>query len=237
MKGVFVMKNKTAAVLSLILAVLTALVGPALAAAPEPPATDILFDSQTEAEFNELAVISGNEAFERLKHEKYFTDEKRMSKAAFKAYENRRKEAFDIAEKNLRLPVRYIVDGNVVTRTPDFYVSKKILEAFPDEGLPMLNRLFRDPDATTRGNVVRASGNMPGPAATSILMEALADKTPLEDVQEIEGEPMRVCDMAYNQLVLRYRIKDVLRTIGTIYPIEERDYHIGILKEIISEGE
>ena len=41
---------------------------------------------------------------------------------------------------------------------------------------------------------------------------------------------MRICDVAYNQLVLRYRIKNVLRTIGPIYRPENRDYHISVLK-------
>lgn len=41
---------------------------------------------------------------------------------------------------------------------------------------------------------------------------------------------MRICDLAYNQLVLRYRLKNVLRTIGPVHRIETQDSHIEILK-------
>ncbi len=70
------------------------------------------------------------------------------------------------------------------------------------------------------------------PAAEDILIEALNDKSigSDEETGETDGEPMRVCDLAYNQLVLRNEITGVLRTLGPIHRIEVRDYHIEILK-------
>ena len=50
---------------------------------------------------------------------------------------------------------------------------------------------------------------------------------------ETVGEPLRICDVAYNQLVLRYNVKGVLRVIGTIHKIDVRNYHIEKLKALL----
>ena len=110
--------------------------------------------------------------------------------------------------------------------------AKSILEAFPDESVPALRALYRRGDALTRGNIVRSSGGIPGgDAVRDLLVGALEDKSFCEAASpESVGEPLRVCDAAYNQLVLRYRVKGMLRTIGPAHRVEIRDYHIGILK-------
>lgn len=110
--------------------------------------------------------------------------------------------------------------------------AKSILEAFPDESVPALRALYRRGDALTRGNIVRSSGGIPGgDAVRDLLVGALEDKSFCEETSpESVGEPLRVCDVAYNQLVLRYRVKGMLRTIGPAHRVEIRDYHIGILK-------
>ena len=53
-----------------------------------------------------------------------------------------------------------------------------------------------------------------------------------EKLPESVGDPLRVCDVAYNQIVLHFEIQNVLRTIGTVHRIEVRDYHIDKLKAI-----
>ena len=129
------------------------------------------------------------------------------------------------------MPEKEIVNGRRVHRADDIYLAKKFVEVFPDESGPILLDLYGRGDATTKGNVVRVSGRMAGKIARNILVTALDDKTfsGPED-PEVDGPPMRVCDLAYNQLVLRYRIRNVLRTIGPIDRIENRDYHINNLK-------
>jgi HEAT repeat protein len=118
-----------------------------------------------------------------------------------------------------------------VHRAKDLYIGKKMFEVFPGEAIPKLLKLYETGDATTRGNVIRVSGNLAGPEITALLVNALDDKTFCDpEDPEVEGLPMRICDVAYNQLVLRYRIKNVLRTIGPIYRPENRDYHIAVLK-------
>jgi hypothetical protein len=68
-----------------------------------------------------------------------------------------------------------------------------------------------------------------------LLIEALNDQTPCEpiDPDMPEAVPLRVCDKAYNQTVLRYGFRDVLRTISTMHSIEARDHHIQTLKNRI----
>jgi hypothetical protein len=65
-----------------------------------------------------------------------------------------------------------------------------------------------------------------------LLTEALHDTSICQDLSgEALGEPLRICDMAYNQLMIRYSIKDVMRTIGTGHSIEVRDHHIRVLED------
>lgn len=120
-------------------------------------------------------------------------------------------------------------------QTRDLYVAKKILQVFPEEAVNDLQDLYRMGDPITRRNVLYAAGKMAGgQAVQNMLIEALDDKSFSEESDpEMIGEPLRICDAAYNQLVLRYRIRNVLRAIGNAHRIEVRDYHIDILKDLI----
>jgi len=70
-----------------------------------------------------------------------------------------------------------------------------------------------------------------------LLIEALDDVASYGELAPDDmGEPLRVCDMAYNQLVLRYSIRNVHRTIGPGNIIETRDQLIDILKGVIQKG-
>jgi hypothetical protein len=53
-----------------------------------------------------------------------------------------------------------------------------------------------------------------------------------ETLPESLGDPLRLCDVAYNQIVLHFEIQNALRTIGTVHKIEIRDYHIDKVKGI-----
>ncbi len=99
--------------------------------------------------------------------------------------------------------------------------------------MPKLLAGYEDGDSITKCNVIRASGNVEGAPIKALLIGALNDKSSCEDRHaEMIGDSLRICDMAYNQFVLRYKTKNVLRTIGTVHRIEIRDYHISILKNI-----
>jgi hypothetical protein len=83
-----------------------------------------------------------------------------------------------------------------------------------------------------RANVIYIIGDMDGgKAVDALLIEALYDTSVCREATgESLGEPLRICDMAYNQLVIRYSMKNVLRTIGTGHSINVRNYHIGELQ-------
>ena len=100
-----------------------------------------------------------------------------------------------------------------------------------------LRQLYKDADSTTKGNIIEVLGTMPdssGGVIEKLLVKALDDKTIYEEENtDVSGWPLRICDVAYNQLVLRLKIKNVLRTIGNAHSIESRDYNITIIKSQI----
>ena len=196
------------------------------------PVVDHTFAPEKEVKIREVKNHSLVEAFKGLQGTDYLINEDLLHKAIFTAFKYRSKEAIDFAINYLKLHVKEIIDGKLVSRVDDFHVAKKILHVFPDEAVDSLLELYSTGDAVIKGNVIRVSGKMAGgQAIKSLLIEALEDKTFCEErYPEMSGEPLRICDVAYNQIVLRYMIKNVLRTIGTAHRIEIRDYHINILK-------
>jgi len=90
-------------------------------------------------------------------------------------------------------------------------------------------------DTVARSNVISVLGRMAGgQRVRDLLISALDDTTfCVSEYPERTGQLLRICDLAYNQLVLRYMVKDVLRTIGTVHSIEVRDYHINVLKSLL----
>jgi len=114
-----------------------------------------------------------------------------------------------------------------------FYVARKVLDFFADVSADKLAALYKDKDPFARAKIIRASGELCDiQSVRNMLTAALNDKAVCEQSSpEIIGWPLRVCDLAYNQLVLNLNVEGVLRTIGTGLDIEDRDYHINLLKE------
>jgi HEAT repeat protein len=218
-------------VLLLMIACLAPAVTAAIASEPQNPDTGRIFDKKTEDKINKTSSLGSEEAFERLKEVDFIVAEDRLSKAIHKSFSHRKNEGIEISLAKLSLPERAFSGGTVIHRANDLYIGKKIFEAFQEESIPRLLKLYERGDPTTRGNVVRVSGNLAGTAVTDLLIKALADKTFCEQEDpEADGPPLRICDLAYNQLVLRYRIQNVLRTIGPPHRLENRDYHISVLR-------
>ncbi|MBE0426201.1 MAG: hypothetical protein IBX72_06105 [Nitrospirae bacterium] len=202
-----------------------------IAKEPEKPEVNYTFSFEKESRINDVAVLSSKEAFNMLKGIEFIIDEQLLHAAIFRTFVNRKAEAIGIAVDALKLPLIEIKDGQMVNRGDDIYIARKIFEVFPDESVDNLLMLYKEGDAVARGNIIRASGNVSGQPIRDLLVKALDEKTFCEgEYPEMIGKPLRICDVAYNQLVLRYKIKDVLRTIGNEYKIETRDYHINILK-------
>jgi len=206
--------------------------------APTRPGVDTPFDATKEAKIGELTSLNVREAFARLRSPEFLVNEAFLHKGIFVAFGHRRKEAIALALDYVKSPRVEMTGDKRVSRANDFQVAKMILQVFPDESAPVLVSLHGDRDPMVRADVIRVLGKLAGgQAVKEVLVKALDDKALYEkESPEMEGEPLRVCDLAYNQLVLRYKIKNVLRTIGTGHGIETREYHIGVLKKILSES-
>jgi hypothetical protein len=115
-------------------------------------------------------------------------------------------------------------------------IVRNIFKMFPEEAAEQIQYVFYSSEAHVRGNMIRTAGTSAGGIKIrDILEDSLDDKAFCEpEVEEVDGLPLRVCDVAYNQLVLRYRIPNVLRTIGTSHSVVTRDYHIDRLKEVLN---
>lgn len=202
---------------------------------PLRPNVGRMFDARQEAEMNSLSGLSAAEAFQLLKNTEYLMNTDLMYKAAYKAFSFRKQEGLKFAVMYMRSPLAETVGTTVVSHLTEFTVAKRIFEIFPEDAAMMLVPLYDQSDEVTRANILQAAGKVAGgQEIRELFMRALNDKTAYEDENpDASGRPMRICDMAYNQLVLRYNIRNVLRTISPSHTLETRDYHIGILKGML----
>ncbi|MDD4938661.1 MAG: hypothetical protein PHE18_06200 [Candidatus Omnitrophica bacterium] len=185
-----------------------------------------------------LGGLTVPEAFQRLEKPEIMADDALLDTKIEEAFYGRQTEAIRFAINSLRSPRIQNIDGNRVDRTFDLRAAKRIFQKFPADALDLLKKEYLTGNATLRENIIQAVGGMAAEdEVRPMLIAALDDKAfSDEEDPEMEGDPLRVCDNAYNQLVLRYSIKDVLRTIGAAHRIEIRDYHIEILKEKFLSG-
>jgi len=197
----------------------------------EPVAKYVLSPDEEEI-IRQLENLSLLEVFERLKDADFLFNEALLHNAISTAFEDTQTEAVAIALKYIKSPTVETVNGRVVNRTVDFYVAKKILQLFCDESIQPLLELYENGGAIIKGNVIRVSGSLVDePAVRNMLVKALDDKTSCENKHpEASESPLRICDLAYNQLVLHYKLKNLLRAISIMHNMEVRDYHIDILK-------
>lgn len=203
---------------------------------PSRPKVDMMFDDRKEAGINKLAGLSAQEVFENLKNAEYLLNTDLMYKAIYKSFYSRKQAALNLAVRYLRSPLTEVIGGKPVSRLKDFTVAKRIFETFPEDAVIILVPLYDRSDEVTRANILQAAGKLAGGQQTrELFMRALNDRAAYEDENpDSSGRPMRICDMAYNQLVLRYNIRNVLRTISPSHALQTRDYHIGILKGLLS---
>jgi hypothetical protein len=210
---------------------------PAGAADPESDANEV-FSQQEEAQIQALAALSTQEVLEELKKPDFMVKRDLTARALQVALGNRKAEAIHITQNWLKEPMMEVIDGQLITRARDFALARMVFDAFPDEAVPSLLWLYQKSDGITRGNIIRTAGGLDGgmPMET-MLIKALDDKSAAEEESpEQLGDPLRVCDLAYNQVVLRFSVMNVLRTISPTHSIETRDYHIGILKSHLAAG-
>jgi hypothetical protein len=216
----------------LALANISLFCAPVYAIEPQRPNVNKIFSQEKEAKIQALKTLGTEEVFDRLMSSDFMINRDLTYKAIYIAYTNRRAEAISLAQRYLMLPLIEVVEGRRVTRVRDFNIAKKIFEVFPDEATPVIVKLYNSSNDIARGNIIRASGEVAGgPPIKDMLIKALDDKSFAEEVTpELLGEPLRICDIAYNQIVLRYGVRNVLRTISSSHRVETRDYQIQVLK-------
>lgn len=149
------------------------------------------------------------------------------------AFGDRRTEAVAAALRWIQRPTRKTGWGTATSPVREKIAATAILKAFPDESSGALVELYLAGDATVRGNVVPVAGAISyNPDLHELLVTALGDTSTCEEEGEDSvGDPLRVCDVAYNQLVLWDNLTDCLRTIGPAHRMEVRDYHIALLQK------
>ena len=229
------LRKFTGITLIVIMACISFLYSFAVAGEPRRPSINKMFSSQKEARIQALKSLKTAEVLDNLKSSDFMINKDFSYKAIYNAFSDRRAEAISHAMDNLKSTSRQVVNGRRIPHGREFLTAKRILEVFPDEAVPSMRELYHRSDAITRGNILSASGGIAGgPAVKEMLVKALDDKSAAEEeTPEMLGEPLRVCDIAYNELVLRYHVRGVLRTICTAHTIKIRDYHINKLKGLL----
>ncbi len=171
------------------------------------------------------------DTFIRLQGADIFPNKAFLHSAIYSAMKFREEEAVAFAVDYIRKSGSSNSQGEWKDDARAFYVAKEILRVFPETAMEHIFPLYEVSGPKIRGRIVRSLGSISGYDAQELLFSALEDQRYFEnDDEELNGIPMRVCDLAYNQLVLRYRIKGVLRNIAPMHKIDVRDYHIEILK-------
>jgi hypothetical protein len=190
------------------------------------------------AQVNDMFEVSPGviDPFARLKNKEIFGNDDVMNDEIVKEFRGRERQAIESAVNNLRSARFPVINGRKSDRSMDMIVAKKIFQSFPNESMELLKREYESGNALIRGNIIEMIGKIDQETEVRpLLIEALNDQTPCEPIYPDmpEAVPLRVCDKAYNQTVLRYGFRDVLRTISTMHSIEARDHHIQTLKNRI----
>ncbi len=217
-------------IVSLTTMVLTGIICPGFCIADNWGSVDYSeIKAKKEAKIKALVSMDVQRVFKELQKSSFMSDRKGLKGAIRTGFKNREGLAVAIALKTVE---SIQSDEGESGQGKRFYISKMVLATFPYKSIEALNRMYRISDSSTKGNVIKVLGSMPRGQVKHLLVAALDNKAFCEEEDpEIVGSPLRVCDVAYNQLVWRHRTKGVLRTIGTSHRMEVRDYHIYVLKK------
>jgi|GEM_PF-382130 len=151
-----------------------------------------------------------------------------------RAFEGKKDEAISRAIESLRYPEGFSANGNTSLEGGGILLARGLFEAFSGEAVDPVLRAYEGGTITLRGNLLLSAGRLlhDDRRVKELLLSALLDHRFAEEAEDEaeEGTPMRLCDLAYNQIVLHLEIPGVLRTLGPIHSLETRDDHIGILK-------
>lgn len=206
----------------------------AFAIEPVKPNTNLVFDYATEEKMNKIISLPSVDAFEKLKSLDFILNEDIFNNTVYRAFKYRKNEGINLAIKAITKKISKKGVSKIVDHIYELEIAKKIFEVFPEE-YQILVSLYNNGDISTKVNIINISAVNSNIEAKKILLIALNDKTIYEDPYEETDIPMRICDFAYNQIVLRYNIKGIARVLGTIDTIKVRDNYISKLKAKLRE--
>jgi PKD repeat protein len=184
--------------------------------------------SEEQSAIEGMKSMSAFDVFETLSQPEYMTNDKLSGSAISQAYSGREYDAIEIALMRVKTPIES-TDNNCIQ---ELKTAKSIFKQYSNIAIPRITSLYPQEDPAVNANLITASGVLVNNnEIKAMLIDALDDLTfTTDDNPELVGRPLRVCDIAYNQLVLNLNIQGVLRTIGTGMTEETRDYHINVLK-------
>ena len=186
-----------------------------------------------EKNIKQISSRSIEEVFNICKQENFINNKKLLDDTINEAFKNRKTEVIKRAIFELGYSMNEFPDEDIAVPNLNYDVAKAVLRKFPDDSVVILLQTYKKSSNIKKANIIRVMGSMiDRRAVRNQLVKALDDKTTCEE--EINNViPLRICDIAYNEIVLNARVKKVLRTIANYHPIDVRDYHISILKNKI----
>jgi len=195
---------------------------------PVVPDVDHTFSMERERRIDQLERLSSRNVINAFVSPEFFDQEDYLDKAIFRAFDHRSHEAIGLA-------LGYVQStqvGEEGESARKLYIAKRMFQIFPEEVVDDLINIYSRSGPKVRSNVIYVVGQMAGTdEIKTLLVNALSDMDYCQDVtDETLGKPLRVCDMAYNQLVIRYNVENVLRTIGSTHALDVRDYYIALLR-------
>ena len=212
----------------------TMVLGLAGIAESNPPFNDSSFNIGRETRIQTLRSLPIEQALNGIKSGEAIGDVEFLDQAVGEVFGHRKIQVVNHVMDNIKLPLFERSGDEEIRRYDEFLVSKAVLQTFSAEALGPLLNLYHDGDPTAKGNAIRVFGGMGDRRIDALLVDALGDISFREQEDpEAVGEPLRVCDEAYNQIVLYFKIRDVPRTIGNATSIEDRDDYIEALKNLL----
>ena len=187
-----------------------------------------------DAKIEQLGILSISDTFKHIAKPDFLFDKELLYKAIYIRFNNSQSEVIDYALNRLQSPKFTVDRERQVDRTDEFYICKIIFQIFPKNSMKKIEDRYNTGTPILKRNITEVIGMVVGEKSKKILFESL-NNTDGPDEEELEdGWPLRICDVAYNQLVLRYKIENVLRVIGPTLRVESRDNSINILKQKLS---
>jgi len=131
----------------------------------------------------------------------------------------------------LRRPMADVVAGRVVDRTREVFMARRILKAIGEPALQRLLQLSGTDDPFFKRNMLYALSDFDRREAIEILIAALDDRDQCKKVMpETFRRPLRVCDEAYNLLVLKLSPPDLRAPLGQAHTLNQRDERVAAFK-------